>query len=29
MKLIDNKVWEYVQKPGIDGMYEAVRDNNV
>ena len=28
MKLIDNKVWEYNQKPGIDGMFEAVRDNN-
>lgn len=29
MKLIDNKVEEYYQKPGIDGLFEAVRDNNV
>lgn len=26
MKLVDNKVEEYIQKPGIDGMYEAIRD---
>ena len=26
MKLIDNKVEEYYQKPGIDGLFEAVRD---
>lgn len=26
MKLVDNKVWEYIQKPGIDGLFEAVRD---
>lgn len=28
MKLIDNKVEEYYQKPGIDGLFEAVRDAN-
>lgn len=26
MKLVDNKVEEYIQKPGIDGLFEAVRD---
>lgn len=26
MKLVENKVWEYVQDPGIDGIYKAVRD---
>jgi len=24
MKLVDNKVEEYIQKPGIDGVYEAI-----
>ena len=26
MKLVDNKVEEYIQKPGIDGLFESVRD---
>lgn len=26
MNLVDNKVEEYIQKPGIDGLYETVRD---
>lgn len=26
MKLVGNKVEEYIQKPGIDGLFEAVRD---
>lgn len=26
MKLVDNKVEEYIQKPGIDGLFEAARD---
>lgn len=26
MRLIDNNVYEYVQEPGIDGIYKAVRD---
>lgn len=28
MKLVDNKVWEYFQEPGIDGVYNAIRDDN-
>jgi hypothetical protein len=24
MKLVDNKVEEYIQKPGIEGVYEAI-----
>lgn len=28
MKLVDNKVEEYIQKPGIDGVYEVIRDDN-
>ena len=28
MKLVDNKVWEYFQEPGIDGVYNAIRDAN-
>lgn len=27
MKLVDNKVEEYIQKPGIEGIYEAIHDN--
>ena len=26
MKLIDNKVEEYIQQPGIDGLYKAIAD---
>lgn len=26
MRLIENKVWEYNQEPGIEGLYKAVRD---
>ena len=26
MKIIENEIREYVQEPGIDGMYKAVRD---
>ena len=28
MKFVDNSVTEYIQKPGIDGVYEAIRDDN-
>ena len=27
MRLVKNSVQQYVQKPGIDGMYEMIRDN--
>ena len=27
MRLIDNEVHEYVQEPGIDGVYKAIRDS--
>lgn len=26
MKLVDNKVWEYFQGPGIDGVYKSISD---
>jgi hypothetical protein len=27
MRLVKNSVQRYIQKPGIDGMYEMIRDN--
>lgn len=26
MRLVENIVWEYIQKPGIDGVFEGIRD---